>query len=130
MTLYYSKLNFKKYIYISNFIYFFHKTTWSCLHTYFLKRILNFFYINFRNLRLNPLKDQRLNQNMNYVDWKTLTHPWFFITFENRKWTKLIRNMYYGMDPIRLIPPRNATIIFLGPISKHKWFPHHQVTFE
>jgi hypothetical protein len=76
---------------------------------YFLKRILNFYYINFRNLRLNPLKNQRLNQNMNYVDWKTLAHPRFFITFENRKWTTLIRIMYYGMDLIRLVSPRNVT---------------------
>jgi hypothetical protein len=46
---------------------------------------------------------------MNYVDWKTLTHPRFFITFENKKWTTLIRIMYYGMDLIRLVSPRNET---------------------
>jgi hypothetical protein len=46
---------------------------------------------------------------MNYVDWKTLAQPRFFITFENRKWTTLIRIMYYGMDLIRLVSPRNAT---------------------
>jgi hypothetical protein len=46
---------------------------------------------------------------MNYVDWKTLTHPRFFITFENRKWKTLVKIMYYGMDLIRLVPPRNAT---------------------
>jgi hypothetical protein len=43
---------------------------------------------------------------MNYVDWKTLAHPRFFITFENRKWTTLIKIMYYGMDLIRLVPPK------------------------
>jgi hypothetical protein len=33
----------------------------------------------------------------------------FFITFENRNWTTLIRIMYYGMDLIGPVPPRNAT---------------------
>jgi hypothetical protein len=45
---------------------------------------------------------------MNYVHWKILAHPRFFITFENKKWTTLVRIMYYGMDLIRLISPRNA----------------------
>ncbi len=103
------KVEFKKLIVFQFLFLFFTRITWSCLHMYFLKMILNFCYINFRNLRLNPLNDQGLNQNMNYVDWKTLTHPRFFITFENRKWTTLIRIMYYGMDLIRLVSPRNET---------------------
>jgi hypothetical protein len=57
----------------------------------------------------SPLKDQRLNQNMNSVDWKTSAGQRFFITFENRNWTTLVRIMYYGMSLIGLVPPRNAT---------------------
>jgi len=63
----------------------------------------------FWNLPPPPFSPQRKNLKMNYVDWKTLAHPRFFITFENKKWTTLIRIMYYGMDLIRLVSLRNAT---------------------
>jgi hypothetical protein len=55
----------------------------------------------------SPLKDQKLNQNMNYG--KTSTEKRFFITFENRNWTTLARIMYYGMGLIGHVPPRNVT---------------------
>jgi hypothetical protein len=55
------------------------------------------------------LKGQRPNQNMNYVDLKTLAHQRILVTFENRNWTTLIKIMYYGMGLIRPVPPRKAT---------------------
>jgi hypothetical protein len=57
----------------------------------------------------SPLKGQRPNQNMHYVDLKTLPHQRFLVTFENRNWTTLIMITYYGMDLIWPVPRMNAT---------------------
>jgi len=42
------------------------------------------------------------------VDWKTSAGQRFFITFENRNWTILVRIMYYGMGLIGPVPPGNV----------------------
>ncbi len=43
------------------------------------------------------------------LEWKASDGQRFFITFENRNWTILVRIMYYGMGLIGPVPPRNVT---------------------
>jgi hypothetical protein len=46
---------------------------------------------------------------MNFVDPKSSAGQRFFITFENRNWTILVRIMYYGMGLIGPVPLRKVT---------------------